>query len=389
MTTLATQELDLFADDVLRDPYPHYRVLRDAGPVVFLEQNGVWAVPRYAEVRHVLQDWQHFTNAQGIAFNDVLNTVQSGSVLMNDPPEHDRLRSLIMRWLSVRRVRTFQEQIEAKAQVLVASLVERGTFDAVTDLAEALPTMVVGELIGLPQQLRDNLLEWGDAVFNCAGPMNARSQGAFAVMEQLMGVLPGISKDDLEPGSTGYEILEHVERGELAHEDAVRLLTNLTSPSIDTTVSGIGTAIHQLALHPDQWALVRDDPSIIPAACNEALRYEAPLQVFSRVANDDWSVDGTTVPAGSRIAVVFGSANRDERKYPDPDRFDITRDAGDHLAFGFGIHHCVGAALARVEIHAAIAALTAQVSRIEVGEPGRRLNNVTRRLSELPVNVSS
>jgi len=257
----------------------------------------------------------------------------------------------------------------------------------VTELAEALPSMVVGDLVGLPKELRVHLLEWGEAGFNAGGPINDRTIAGVEINDRMIGLLGEISKDDFEPGSIGYELLENVERGELAHDDAVRLLISLTGPSIDTTVSGIATSIHQLALHPDQWALVRKDPSLIPAVGNEAVRYESPLQTLSRVVTEDWQIDDVTVPKGSRLAILYGSANRDERKYVDPDRFDIMRDANDQLAFGFGIHRCVGAPIALLQIHAALVAITSQVTHLDVGEPSRRLNNTTRRLSHLPATV--
>ena len=387
MSLAVSSDIDLFGDEVLAEPYPHYETLRRIGPVVYLERYDLFALPRYAVVKAVLRDWERFTSAQGIMFNPAAKAAQSGSLTTSDPPEHDHLRSLILRWLSPKRVRSFQREIEAKANNVVASLVERGAFDAVTELAEALPSMVVGDLVGLPKELRVHLLEWGEAGFNAGGPINDRTIAGVEINDRMIGLLGEISKDDFEPGSIGYELLENVERGELAHDDAVRLLISLTGPSIDTTVSGIATSIHQLALHPDQWALVRKDPSLIPAVGNEAVRYESPLQTLSRVVTEDWQIDDVTVPKGSRLAILYGSANRDERKYVDPDRFDIMRDANDQLAFGFGIHRCVGAPIALLQIHAALVAITSQVTHLDVGEPSRRLNNTTRRLSHLPATV--
>jgi cytochrome P450 len=157
------------------------------------------------------------------------------------------------------------------------------------------------------------------------------------------------------------------------------------APSLDTTISGVGNAIWLFARHPDQWDIVRDDPSLIPQAINEVLRLESPVQGFSRLATRDHAVDGTPVEAGSRIVVLFGSANRDERRWEAPETFDVRRRAAEHLAFGYGPHACVGNLLARLEIRALLTALARRVRRIEIVSEKRRLNNVLRGFETLEV----
>ena len=386
--TAPHSDIDPFADDVLADPYPYYRRLRDAGPAVHLDALDVWALPRYAEVRAALADWETFTSTQGMAFNDAMNQNVQGNPVALDPPEHNRLRGVLMERLSPREIRKFVEDIERQAETLCESLLQRGSFDGIADLAVAFPAIVVTDLIGLSADARDKLVEWGDQTFNAMGPMNERTQGAFPVVAELLGIMMGLTKDALRPGSAGEAIFEAVERGDITPEECVHLIWDYTGPGIDTTVTAIGTLIHQLALNPDQWDLLRKDPSLITATCNEALRFDPPIQIWSRVATRDWDADGVTVPSGARTAILLGSANRDERHYPDPDRFDVTRNPQDHLGFGFGPHSCVGSSLARAEMSAVLSAMIATFTTIEVGEPTRLLNNMVRRVATLPVTVS-
>ena len=380
-------DMDIFGDEVLSDPYPHYRELRDLGPVVYLDAHDIFTLARYDDVRAALVDWQTFSSAEGMGFNLAVNQLTQGNVEATDPPEHDRLRAILMQWLSPRRIRAFSDDIERQADDLVAALVERQSCDAIVDLARVFPALVVTDLVGMSDEMRDRMIEWGDATFQCVGPLNERAEEAFPVLEELFTLLMSITKEDLKPGSVGRAIFEASEKGEVDEDDAFQLLWDYTGPSVDTTISAIGNAIAQFAAHPDQWDLVRKDPALIAAATNEVLRFEAPIQVLSRLALQDWQRDDAAVPAGARVAVMFGSANRDERHYPEPDRFDVLRNPQDHLGFGFGVHHCVGQSLARAEVQAILKALTKRVRRIETGDAVWHLNNTMRILKALPVSL--
>ena len=296
------------------------------------------------------------SSAAGIGFNLAINQLTAGNVEASDPPEHDRLRAIIMQWLSPRRIKEFTDDIEQRADRLVAELAGRGECDAIIDLARPFPSLVVTHLVGMSDKMRDKFIEWGDATFQCCGPFNERAETGFPVVEDLFADLMEITKDDLKPGSVGRAILEAVETGEVAEEDGFQLLWDYTGPSVDTTIGAIGSAILRLAENPDQWDLLRNNPSLIGGATNEVLRIDAPLTVLSRYTVRPWASDGAVIPEGARVAAMFASANRDERHYPDPDRFDLRRNPGDHLGFGFGIHHCVGQSLARAEVTAVLRA---------------------------------
>lgn len=380
-------DIDLFSDEVLVDPYPTYRTLRDLGPVVHLPKYDIYAVARYADVRQVLHDWRSYTNRGGVSFNDHRNTLHAGSVVASDPPDHKRLRDNVLEWLSAKRIRRLREEIEVRVEEMIDDLVARGSFDAVTDLAEVVPATVVGEMVGLPPELRAKTVLWGDTAFDSAGPVNERTKAATEIADSAYTLLPGVTADRVDPGSICRELLDRVDAGAMERADAIRLLLNLSVPSVATTTSGIATAIHQLGVVPERWNAVRENPDLIAAVCEEALRFESPAQVFSRVSTDTCQVDGVEVPAGARIAVCYASANRDERHYENPDEFVIERRPTDHVAFGHGVHRCAGEHLARVEMQATVAALVRKVKSIEVGEPQRKINSTTRRLSSLPVEV--
>jgi cytochrome P450 len=385
---LPRSDVDLFADEVLVDPYPHYKKLRDAAPVVYLTEQDAYALTHFEDVRTALRDWKTFTSTKGVAFNDTMNALTQGVVLTADPPEHDQLRSVLLERLKLRSVRELTTLVDEKAESVVSALVERGSFDAITDLAMAFPPLLVGDLVGIPKEILDKFVLASEATFTIFGPMNDRTEEGLGVVGEGFVLMEGMTKDDLAPGSMGRDLYEAAERGDIPEDMVSKLLWNYWGPGFHTTISAIGNIIYLLSQNPDQWDLLRADPSLIPGACNEGLRYESPIQVWGRTCREEAEVHGYTIPAGARVAVGIAAAHRDERHYPDPDRFDIRRDARDHLAFGHGIHICVGAPLARLEIEAVIRSLAKRIRRIEAGQPVRHFNNTVRSLDSLPVNAA-
>lgn len=387
--TIPRSDADLFTTEFMADPYPAFQQLRDAGALVYLDRFDVWAVTRFAEARHVLGDWESFSSAD-LALNEQMNQYLGEAIIRSAPPLHDHQRSVLASRLAPRAIKELQPQIEAQAQEVVAHVVAQGSFDAVRDLARPFPLSVVCDLIGLPAEGREQLLELVDAQFNCFGPDNALTREAGPKVAQLAQyVMVNASRESLSQNSMGAAVYEAVDAGYVPADAAPWLVMAYVSAGIDTTVHAIGHSIWLLARHPDQWDALRAEPDLIPRAFREVLRYESPVQVFGRTAKVDWTVDGITVPAGGRLAVLFGCANRDERKWPDADRFDIRRANLDQLAFGYGLHACAGQALARLEGEAILRALLAQASHIEAGEPVRHYNNVLRGLGSLPVRVTA
>lgn len=386
--SIPTSDLDLYSDDVLTEPYESYHRLREIGPVVWLERHQVWAVTRYDAVRAVLRDWRTFSSASGVAVNDILNTAMQGNTLGSDPPLHDLLRNVVASRMTSQALRPTKEMIDQRAEALVERLVTRQSFDAVQDLAQVLPLSIVPDFIGLPQEGREHMLTWAEATFNAMGPMNERCAHALQTVPEVFGYARQIAASgNLQPGSFGAGVLEAAKDGRITEAQCPQLLTAYLVPSLDTTISAVGSAIWLFGRYPEQWDLVRENPSLIPNAFEEVLRLESPLQSFSRKATSAYEVEGFTIPAGARVVVLFASANRDERKWERPDSFEVTRNTSGHLGFGYGIHLCAGASLARLEGQAILGALARRVERFELGASTRKLNNVIRALSTLAVTV--
>lgn len=381
---LATSDVDIFADEILLDPYPSFAQLRALASVVYLPKNDLYAFTRYEAIRDALANWEVFSSNK-FAFNETMNDVLVGTTLTTDPPDHAPLRAALTENLSPRALRGMKAEIDAKADTMVAGLVERGTFDAVDDLARALPRLVVADLIGIQGTPRDNILRWGEAAFNVLGPMNQRTAENFPIAGELFGWASGVTADDLAEGSMGRAIFDAADRGAIPPDAPPHIIHQYVAAGMDTTVAAIGNAVFHLAKNPDQYQILRENPSLVPSAFNEVLRIEAPAHAFSRLVKSDVVVDGTLIPKDARLALLFGSGNRDERHYQDPDTFLVRRNPIDHLSFGYGPHTCAGQGLARLEAHAVLDALVRRVQSFEVGEGRRKINNATRAYDSLPV----
>ncbi len=381
--------LELFTTEALLDPFPIYRELRDLGPVVWLEAYNMFVLPRHAEVRHALENWQVFSSAGGVTMNDEMNEKLRGGLLCSDPPTHDVLRKVIERPLTPKAVSTLRERVTAEAESIVGSLVDKGTFDVATELAPHLPVSIVSELVGLPEEGRERMLDWAPANFDCFGPINERTKAAFPIVSEMVNYaftqcVPG----KLKPGGWAQMIWDAAEKGEIDPAICPFLMNDYMGPSLDTTIFATISTIWLFARHPDEWEIVRKNPALLPQAINEAIRIESPIQAFSRYVAQDYEIDGVLLPRGSRAIVLFGSANRDERKWGDPENFRVMRSAtNEHLGFGFGEHQCVGNNLARMEIRALLAALAKRVTRFELHEMERGVNNVLRGIRKCVVSV--
>lgn len=382
-------DIDIYSDAVLDNPYEAYRTLRDLGPVVELANQPVWAITRYADVRSALANADVFSSAAGVGVSDDMNALQAGSVLASDDPQHALLRSILSEKVSPRALVKLKTHVDQQADALVASVVSVGNFDAVSDLAARLPVSVVADLIGLPHTGREVLLPGADAMFASFGPMDERLMSRIPeVMSYMQYMTEMACRENLADDSWGAAILDAVDDGRLGPESAMPLLAAYLIASMDTTVHALGNYIRFLAEDRDLWDRLKADPSLIGKGFEENLRLESPAQSFTRRTTRAVDVDGTMIPEGTRVAVCFASANRDERHYPDPDRYDIDRGAFDHLAFGYATHGCAGQGLARMEANALIGALLRRVERIDIAEePQRHRHPIIRGLERLQVTV--
>jgi cytochrome P450 len=246
----------------------------------------------------------------------------------------------------------------------------------------------VCDLVGLPDEGRERLLPWARLGFDTWGPPGPRAEAAAVGYQSLVNYSNSVSVPEyLEPGGWGAGIYDAVDRGDLEPEAIHGVVFAYLQAGMDTTVNAIGTALYLFAHHPDQWDQVRSDPDLIPSAINEILRYHSPIQRYTRVANDDIELGSVTVPAHSRVVVLIGAGNRDERRFDDPDRFDVTRNPIDHLAFGRGLHHCAGAGLARLELSALLTRLAERVRRFEIRNHEWDINSTVHGLRYLNLTL--
>ena len=381
----ATSDIDLFDDDVLLDPYPAYEMLRDLGAVVYLPKSDVYALTRYDTIRTALGDPDTFSSVKAIGFNPGVNEALQGTSLASDPPTHTQLRATLSANLTPRALRGLEVQINAKADALVAQLAGGGGFEAIDSLARALPLEVVADLIGFTGQVKANMLRWGQAAMEVIGPMNPRTMENLEIAGELYGWCSTVTAADLAEGSIGRGIFDAEARGDIPEGSAGHIVHQYLGAGVDTTIASIGNIVALFGRHPDQFELVRKDPSLVPAAFAEVLRFWPPVHAWGRKATRDVEIDGALVPEGAQMAILFGAGNHDERHYADPDTFDIRRNPTDHLSFGYGPHGCAGQGLARMEGHAVIAALANHIESFRTGDEVRVPSNITRSIDQLQV----
>ena len=257
-------DIDLYSDEVLADPYPAFRVIRDTGPAVQLTAYPVWVTARHADVRAALRDWRTFTSAEGVAMTDEMNAHMRGSVLASDPPEHGVLRGVLSEKLAPRALAKLSDEIGGRTDAIVAEAVSKGTFDAVTDLCARLPLEAVADLIGLPPEGRERLLPGSDAVFATFGPLDARMQARMPTFQSYFEYMMSFSDPSkLAPGSWGAAIWDAVDDGRIGPGSAFPLLTAYLVAALDTTVYALGSYVQFLAEAPQRWSALKADPGLI------------------------------------------------------------------------------------------------------------------------------
>lgn len=384
-------DVDPFGPAVLEDPLPFQEALRDAGPVVHLRRYDVYGLGRYAEVHAALTDWQSFESAAGVGLTNfrVEKPWRPPSLLLEaDPPHHDAPRHVLEPILTPRALRLLRPAWESAAVALVESL-PAGEIDAVPAIAQAFPLRVFPDAVGLPASGRENLLPYGDHAFNAFGPSNALVERGLPRIGEVSGWVNSVcAREVLSPGGFGAQIWAAADRGDITVEQAPLIVRSLLTAGVDTTVHALGALLYAFSLVPAAWERLRESPRLARVAFDEAVRWESPVQTFFRTASVDMTIGDTVVPAGHKILMFLGAANRDPRRWSDPDRFDLGRDPSGHVGFGMGIHQCVGQHVARLEAEAVLTALAARVRRIEpAGAPVRHHNNTLRGFGSLPVRL--
>ncbi|MGE4431185.1 MAG: cytochrome P450 [Sphingobium sp.] len=359
-------DIDLFGDDSLRNPFADYQRLRDAGPLVKLGRPDAYAMGRFDDVQAALRAADCLISGQGVGFSDTFNAPKGMNVLQSDGDLHRRLRAAVTKPLTPARLSKAREDLKKMVTERIRALSGQGWFDAMPSLASFLPVEAVSHLVGLPDAGRDRMLEWAAASFNLIGPRQADAD--VVSMREAFVFISTLSPDTVRDGSWAAELFAAAENGRLAMQEAMAAISAYVIPSLDTTIMAKGHLLNNLAAHPDQWAMLKQQPDLIPSAVLEGVRHSSVLRWFSRVATADYQVGDAVLPQGARVMLLYGCANRDERHYEKPDRFDISRDARDHLAWGTGPHMCAGMNLARVEMEVLLEALVEQDADLTVGE---------------------
>jgi cytochrome P450 len=407
MTTAATVErlesdapstdYDPYANEVLDDPYPHYEMLRELGPVFYLTKYKAYGIARHAEIDHVLRDPATFCSSAGVGlanFHTDTPWRKPSIILEVDPPMHARTRKVMGGLLSPASINRMRTMFEREAEELVDRVLAKGHFDAVTDLCEAYPLRVFADAVGIPREGREKyLLPYGDMVFNAFGPVNERFKSCLAKAQE--GAIDWIAevcrRENLTPDGLGMQLYKAADEGLLEPEEAPMLVRTMLSAGLDTTVFTLCNAMLSFSRFPDQWDLVHANPSMSRQALEEVLRYESTFHSFYRTTTHEVEVAGVPMPAEQKVCVLIGSANRDPRRWGETaDKFDVTRKAAGNLAFGTGIHGCAGQMIARLEGEIVLAALGRRVKRIYLeGKPVIHYNNSVRGYTSMPVRVDA
>lgn len=356
-----------------------YRVLRDDHPVYHNEERGTWAVSRFEDVRSVASDPGRFSSEGTSMGGGLLPHIQ-----MMDPPRHDALRNLVSTAFTPRRIAAIEPRAREIARELIDDLAKRGHCDLLGDFARHLPSRVIGEMIGVPPERRETFLECTEMMIGLA-PEGAGSAAVrtpatkiYAEFAKLLEERRCERRDDLMSALLDAEI----DGERLSQEELLGFCFVLIVAGNDTTTNLIANGAVMLAQHPEQRRLLVADRSLIPNAVEEMLRYESPAQVLPRRTTEEVEIHGVTIPAEQEIKLVWAAANRDEREFPDPDRFDVTREIRRHLALGIGIHFCLGSKLARLEARVAFEELLDRLPEYELESQPRWVPSIWARAYE-------
>lgn len=381
-------DADPYRDDVLTNPYPLYEELRQVGDVVSLPRHDVIAVVGHQAARRALGDWSTFSSAHGVGISPIVNRATAGAVFTTDPPEHDPLRKPLVELLSASRLQEFARDARSRADQIVGRLVQRPTFDVVSDLAQPFALEMIARLIGLPEIGQDDLLRNSADAFDALGPSNERGRRGLAGLLRVLDYVERVAvPGNLSPGGVGDALYAEAKGGAIETTDCPSLLSAFVWAGLDTTSSSIGNSVSSL-VEPGTWSRLRSTRALIPSAFEEAIRLESPVQSIARWTPGGGSIAGVRVPPRTRVVVFFGSANRDPRVFTRPTELDITRRPNRHLGFGIGVHRCAGRTLARILGCAALEAMVEHASEIAVVERTWKPNNVVRGLGRLSVEAT-
>ncbi len=399
--------LDDYLDkpDFYRDPYPVYHQLRAADPVHWSEIMGSWVLTRYDDVVATMRDPRRFSSAgrHALSLDRLPEAVRKKAkpiydhyavgLIHTDPPDHTRLRALVNKIFTVRAMESLRPRVQAIVDELLDAAQPKGEMDVMRDLAYPLPVAIISQILGIPAEDHERFRYWNDGVNELTATGRTteanieRGLPKFlhlrAYLKRLIEQRRREPEDDLLSALVAVE-----EEGErLGEDELITTYQTLITAGFETTMNLIGTGLLTLLRHPEQLERLRANPASMESAVEELLRYETPFQRNWRVAAQDVELGGKRIERGQLVAQMLGAANRDPAIFPDPDRLDISRQSGRHIAFGYGIHFCIGAPLARIEAAVVFSSLLRRfpVLRLKEGNVAWREEIVFRGLNSLMV----
>jgi len=381
-----------FSYEMHEDPYPTYERLREEAPVYHNAEAGFWVLSRFDDVLAAYRDWEQWTSTEGVALEEV-GTTSAPSMIGMDPPDQTRLRKLVVRAFTPQRVGALEPRVRALTNRFLDDVVEHGECDLIARFAALLPSDVISTLLGAPPEDHQSLRIWTATLMHREDGVSTPPPAADEAARNLLGRFSELIEekrrrpgDDLISGLLDAEL----EGRKLTDKEILGFCFLLISGGNETTEKLIANTVHQLARHPEQRAQVIADPSCIPDAVEESLRFRSPTQYMVRAATRDVSLHGRTIREGDKVVLLIGAGNHDPRRFEAPERFDISRRIERHLAFGFGVHFCLGARLARLEARVAMEEIHRRIPDYEVDESGVTVvhaGNVAG-LATLPVRFS-
>ena len=378
---------DPFDPATQAEPYDAYRRLRDEAPVYFNEERALWALSRFDDVQRALRDWQRFSSAHGTTLTTPNDELQLRSFIASDPPRHTVLRGVLKGAFTMKTVGAMEEAVGRVVDELLGPIAGRDRVDLATELAWPLPTRVILRLLGLPEADRPELERLFVQLMTKSaaepGAIPAHALSAAARLREYFGA--ALEEAPSDEGLLAI-LVDAVRRGEITHEEGIRSAILLLVAGFDTTANLLSNAFFLLARHPEARAELRKEPALVPAAVEEVLRCESSIQSFTRVTTESVELYDAVIPDGSRVLMLVGSANRDERRWSEAARFDIHRPPLRHVAFGEGIHHCLGALLGRLEARVALTSFLDRLPDYELDGPPTRVTAFDNRgFTSLPV----
>jgi len=386
--TIPILEEDIFSRESVRYARAVDDRVRELAPVVCLGREGIVVIGRFSHVSAALSDWRSFSS-RSRPWHDPAS-VRPEILLTDDPPRHTEVRVVIANALSPKALNRMGQAFATEAAVVVEAALESGDeFDAVSAICRPFVYKVLPDLLGLPVPGREHMEAFGHMVWATMGPMNALFQEAMVGSEPVLAwVGECCNRENLDPDGLGMAMFHAADRGEITHAEAKLLVQILLSAAADTTVMTLGTAIRAFCEFPDQYQMLRRNPSMTRMAFDESLRWDSPSRMAGRITTRDVAIEGYIIPAGTRCGLLFAAANRDPRKWVDPDRFDIGRDLRGQVGWGAGVHMCVGRTLAQLEADAMLGAMLPRILRFEAtGVPEPWMTTIGRGPARLPVRA--